>query len=444
MAGGLDRLGGGVSGRKSLWIKSGRVLDPASGLDQIADLLIRNGKIAALGRVEKPPAGVEVLDARGKLVVPGLIDMHVHLREPGREDEETILTGSRAAAAGGFTAIACMPNTSPPIDNQETVRFVRQEAEAAPVRVYPIAAITQGRRGQEITEVADLVAAGAVAISDDGDAVKNSEIFRRALEYASMFDVLVISHCEDPDLRGPGVMNEGYVSTLLGLKGIPAIAEEVVVARDIGIAEFTGARLHIAHVSTAGAVDLIRAAKDRGVQVTAEVTPHHLSLTDQAVRTFDPNTKTNPPLRGEGDRQALRQGLVDGTIDCVASDHAPHSQEEKEMEFDAAPFGIVGLETSLGLVLTELVHRGALTLSKAIAAMTVNPARILGVEGGVICVGGPADLTIIDPEIRWTVDRRTFRSKSKNTPFDGWELRGRAVTTIVGGEVVYERQGDGT
>jgi dihydroorotase len=428
-----------MSRKKGLWIKSGRVLDPASGLDQTADLLIRNGKIATIGQVKEPPAGAEVLDARGKVVVPGLIDMHVHLREPGREDEETILTGSQAAAAGGFTAIACMPNTEPAIDNQETVRFVRQKAEEAPVRVYPIAAITQGRRGQELTEVADLTAAGAVALSDDGDSVKNSHVFRRALEYASMFAIPVISHCEDPDLRGPGVMNEGYVSTLLGLRGMPAVAEEVAVARDINIAEFTGARLHIAHVSTAGAVELIRAAKARRVQVTAEVTPHHFSLTDEAVSTFDTNTKMNPPLRGAVDRQALRRGLADGTIDCVASDHAPHALEEKEMEFDAAPFGIVGLETSLGLVLTELVQEGTLTLLEAVTKMTINPARILGIEGGTLEVGGVADLTIIDPQVRWTVDSRKFRSKSKNTPFDGWELTGRAVVTIVGGEIVYGR-----
>lgn len=424
----------------SLLIKSGRILDPDSGLDQVADLLVQNGKIASIGMVKRPPAEVEILDAQGKLVVPGLIDMHVHLREPGREDEETILTGSQAAAAGGFTAVACMPNTDPPIDNQETVRFVRHKAQEVPVRVYPVGAVTRGRRGEELTEVADLVAAGAVAVSDDGDPVKNSEIFRRALEYASMFEIPVISHCEDTDLRGPGVMNEGYVSTVLGLKGMPAIAEEVAVARDIGIAEFTGARLHIAHVSTTGAVELIRGAKSRGVRVTAEVTPHHLCLIDEAVRTFDPNTKVNPPLRDEVDRQALRDGLADGTIDCVASDHAPHSQEEKEMEFDAAPFGIVGLETSLGLVLSELVRGGALTLPRALAKMTVNPARILGIEGGVIRQGGLADLTIIDPQVRWTVDCRTFRSKSKNTPFDGWELTGCAVATIVGGKIVYRRK----
>ncbi|MCK4596919.1 dihydroorotase, partial [bacterium] len=281
---------------------------------------------------------------------------------------------------------------------------------------------------------------GIVAISDDGDTVKNSAIFRRALEYASMFEIPVISHCEDPDLRGMGVMNEGFVSTVLGMKGMPAIAEQVAVARDIGIAEFTGARLHIAHVSTAGTVELIRMAKSRGVRVTAEVTAHHLVLTDEAVRSFDSNTKMNPPLRDEVDRQALRDGLADGTIDCVASDHAPHSQEEKEVEFDAAPFGIVGLETSLGLVLTELVGGGVLTLPQVLAKMSLNPARILGIPGGMIRQGNVADLTIIDPDLRWTVDRRAFQSKSKNTPFDGWELTGCAVATIVGGQIVYRRE----
>jgi len=433
-----------MSRSTGLWIKSGRVIDPGSGLDKVVDLFIRNAKVASIGVVKKPPAGVEVLDARGKLVVPGLIDMHVHLREPGREDEETILTGGQAAAAGGFTAVACMPNTDPPIDNQETVKFIRLKAEEVPVKVYPIAAITRGRRGEELTEVADLVAAGAVAISDDGDPVKNSEIFRRALEYASMFGIPVISHCEDPDLRGPGVMHEGYMSTVLGLKGIPAIAEEVAVARDIGIAEFTGGRLHIAHVSTAGAVELIRKAKSQGVRVTAEVTPHHFSLTDEAVRTYDTNMKINPPLRGVLDRQAIRDGLADGTIDCVASDHAPHSVEEKEMEFDAAPFGVVGLETSLSLVLTELFRGGTLSLSEALAKMTINPARILGLEGGAIREGGVADVTIIDPDLRWTVDRRAFRSKSKNSPFDGWELTGCAVATIVDGEIIFRRKQDAT
>jgi dihydroorotase len=431
-----------MSQENALWIKGGRIVDPESGMDRKTDLIVCKGQISSIGDQQKPPSGAQIYDARSKVVVPGLIDMHVHLREPGREDEETILSGSQAAVAGGFTAVACMPNTEPPLDNQETIKFVRQRAEEAPARVFPIGAVTKGRRGEELAEVADIVAAGAVAISDDGDPVRSARVLRRAMEYASMFDVPVISHCEDPDLRGSGVMHEGYVSTVLGLRGIPAIAEEVMVARDIHIAEFTRARLHIAHVSTAGSVALIRLAKARGVAVTAEVTGHHLTLTDQATRTFDTNTKMNPPLRTEGDRQALRDGLADGTIDCVASDHAPHAQEEKEMEFDAAPFGIVGLETSLGLVLTELVNGKVLTFPEAVAKMSLNPARILGLPGGAIRKGEAADLTIIDPQLRWTVDRTSFRSKSKNTPFQGWELTGRAVATIVGGEIVYRREED--
>jgi dihydroorotase len=429
-----------MASQKTLLIRNGRLLDPASGRDEVADMLIRGGKIATTGKRLKRPEGAEVLDAIGKVVTPGLVDMHVHLREPGREDEETILTGGRAAAAGGFTAVACMPNTEPPLDNQEAVRFVCERASLTPVHVYPIGAITRGRQGKELTEVADLVAAGAVAVSDDGDSVLDAGIFRRALEYASMFDIPVISHCEDVDLRGSGVMHEGYLSTVLGLQGIPDIVEEVMVARDIRIAEFTGAHLHIAHLSSAGSVELIREAKARGVSLSAEVTPHHLALTDESVRGYDPNTKVNPPLRGELDRQALRDGLVDGTIDCVASDHAPHAQEEKELEYDAAPFGMLGLETSLGLVLTELVKPGALTLMEAVAKMSLNPARILGIDGGAIRKGAAADLTVIDPELRWIVDKRTFQSRSKNTPFDGWELTGCAVATIVEGQIVFRRQ----
>ncbi len=428
-----------MSPSTSLLIKSGRLVDPDSRRDEVTDLLIRGGKIASIARRINKPEGAEVLDARGKIVVPGLVDMHVHLREPGREDEETILTGARAAVAGGFTAVACMPNTEPPIDTQETVRFVCERAGQAPARVYPIAAVTRGRQGQSLTEMADLKAAGAVAVSDDGSPVTSAEILRRALEYASMFDLPVISHCEDPALSGAGVMHEGYLSTVLGLKGIPALSEDVMVARDLRLAEFAGARLHIAHVSSAGSVELIRSAKARGVRVTAEATPHHFTLTDEAVRGYDTNTKVNPPLRTAVDRQAIRDGLADGTIDCVASDHAPHAVEEKELEYDAAPFGMVGLETSLGLVLTELVAAGVLDLMAAVARMSLHPCRILGIEGGALRRGAPADVTIIDPQARWTVDRRAFHSRSKNTPFDGWELTGRAEVTIVGGRIVFRR-----
>jgi len=427
---------------KMLLIRSGRLIDPESGRDEQADVLIRGGKIASVGKRIKKPEGTEVFDAKGLVVAPGLVDMHVHLREPGREDEETILSGVQAAVAGGFTAVACMPNTEPAIDTQETVRFVRQQAEGAPARVYPIGAVTRGRRGEELTEMADLTAAGAVAVSDDGCEVVNAGILRRALEYASMFDIPVISHCEDPMLSGTGVMHEGYLSTVLGLRGIPAVSEEIMVARDIRLAEFAGARLHIAHVSSAGSVDLIRMAKARGIRVTAEATPHHFTLTDEAVRGYDTNTKVNPPLRTAVDRQAIRDGLADGTIDCVASDHAPHSSEEKELEYDAAPFGMLGLETSLGLVLTELVATGVLSLTDAVARMSTNPRRILGLDGGVLRKGAPADLTIIDPKARWTVDRKAFRSRSRNTPFDGWELTGRAEATIVGGRIVFQRSPD--
>ena len=431
-----------MSPSKVLLIKSGRLIDPESGRDETADLLIRSGKIASVGKRIRKPEGAEVLDAKGLVVTPGLVDMHVHLREPGREDEETILSGAQAAAAGGFTAVACMPNTEPAIDTQETVRFVRQQAEGVPARVYPIGAVTRGRRGEELTEMADLVAAGAVAVSDDGCEVADAGMLRRALEYASMFDIPIISHCEDPALSGQGVMHEGYLSTVLGLRGIPVVSEETMVARDIRLAEFAGARLHIAHVSSAGSVELIRMAKARGIRVTAEATPHHFTLTDEAVRGYDTDTKVNPPLRTAVDRQAIRDGLADGTIDCVASDHAPHSSEEKELEYDAAPFGMIGLETSLGLVLTELVAAGVLSLSDVIARMSTHPRRILGLEGGILRKGAPADLTLIDPQARWTVDRKTFRSRSRNTPFDGWELTGRAEATIVGGRIVFQRSRD--
>jgi dihydroorotase len=431
-----------MSPSKTVLIKSGRLVDSDSGRDETADLLIRSGRIASIAKRIAKPEGAQILDARGKVVVPGLVDMHVHLREPGREDEETVLTGAQAAAAGGFTAVACMPNTEPPIDTQETVRFIYERASQAPVRVFPVGAVTRGRRGNELTEMADLVAAGVVAVSDDGCAVTSAEIMRRALEYASMFDIPVISHCEDLTLSGTGVMHEGYVSTVLGLKGIPALSEEVMVARDIRLAEFAGARLHIAHVSAAGSVELIRSAKARGVRVTAETTPHHFTLTDEAVRRYDTNTKVNPPLRSAVDRQAIRDGLADGTIDCIASDHAPHSAEEKELEYDAAPFGMIGLETSLGLVLTELVAGGVLDLMAVVSRMSLSPSRILGIEGGVLRKGAPADLTVIDPQARWTVDRKAFRSRSKNTPFDRWELTGRTEATIVGGRIVFRRSRD--
>jgi len=424
----------------SLLIKGGRIVDPATGIDRVADLLVKNGLVE---RISQPGERLdskaqEVISAQGKVVVPGLIDIHTHLREPGREDEETIVSGSLAAVAGGFTAVACMANTDPPIDSQEGVRFVLERAKQAKCRIYPIAAATKGQKGEELTEVADLVKSGAVALSDDGNPVTRSQIMRRALEYSKIFDIPIISHCEDEDLSSGGTINESYTSTLLGLGGIPSVSEEIMVTRDIHLAQFTQGRLHLAHLSTAGSIALVREAKGKGIRVTAEVTPHHLILSDELIRpSFDPNLKMNPPLREKKDIEALREGLADGTIDCIVTDHAPHSPEEKDVEFDAAPFGIIGLETSLGLILTELYHKGVLGLKDIISLMSTNPAQILGLKGGSLKVGDPADITIIDLEKEWKVKPSQFKSKSRNTPFGGWILKGKAIATIVGGEIVY-------
>jgi len=423
-----------------LIIKGGRVIDPETRMDRIANISIQNGTIK---RIEKPGgklSGREVIDAKGMVVVPGLIDMHAHLREPGREDEETIYTGSCAGVAGGFTSICCMPNTQPPIDNQEAVEFVYQKAKSAKCKIHCVGCITKGRKGEELTEIYDLIKAGVVAISDDGSPVTNSQVLRNALEYCRMFDLPVISHCEDLDLSAGGVMHEGFVSTILGMGGIPSIAEEVMVARDIRLAEFTGAKIHIAHVSTSGSVNLIRQAKRRGIKVTCEVTPHHFTLIDQTIKTFDTNAKVNPPLRTKRDVEAIKRGLADGTIDCIATDHAPHSIEEKEVEFDSAPFGMVGLETALGLVITELVNKKVLSLSQAIAKLTINPAKILKLKGGRIRRDRPADLTIIDPKGSWVVDPARFQSRSKNSPFGGRRLQGKVCYTIVNGKVVYRNR----
>ena len=424
-----------------LLIQGGKIIDPASGRDEVADLFIQDGQIKEIGSdlsssIHQPASSIQ---AHGKWVVPGLVDMHVHLREPGREDEETIESGGKAAVAGGFTTLCCMANTDPPIDDKLTVRFVLGQAEDAGwARVFPVGAITRGLEGRELAEIGDLISAGCIAISDDGHPVMNAEVMRRALEYTKPFDIPVISHAEDLHLAKGGSMNEGLVSTTLGMRGIPAIAEEVMVARDISLAEYTGGRLHIAHLSTAGSVQLVKEAKKRGASVTAEVTPHHLLLTDEKVKTFETQFKMNPPLRSEKDVEALREGLADGTIDSIVSDHAPHALFEKEVEFEAAPFGIVGLETTLGLVLTELVEKEVLSLSEAIAKLSCNPAKILGLEGGELKVGGPGDITIIDPEKEWTVDPSRFYSKSQNTPFGGWKLKGGVFATIVGGRVLYQ------
>ncbi|BAF59992.1 MAG: dihydroorotase [Pelotomaculum sp.] len=420
-----------------LLIKGGTVVDPVAGKIEEKDVFIVDGKIARAG-AHVNTAGAEVLDASGKLVVPGLIDMHVHLREPGFEARETIYTGTRAAARGGFTSVACMPNTSPVADNGAVISFIKACGLKGAVNVYPIGAITRGSKGEELAEMGDMKEAGAVAFSDDGMPVMNAGLMRRALQYAGMLGMVVISHCEDKNLSAGGVMHEGYVSTMLGLKGIPASAEEVMVARDILLAEETGSRVHIAHVSTAGSVRLIREAKARGVRVTAEVAPHHFTLTDEAVLGYDTSTKVNPPLRSAGDVAAVREGLADGTIDVIATDHAPHTEEEKDVEYDLAPFGMVGLETAVGLVWTELVAAGVLTPLQAVVKMTLNPARVLGIPKGTLEPGADADITIIDPDLSEPVDPARFASKGRNTPFRGRLLKGLPWATIVGGRVVMQ------
>jgi len=422
-----------------LAITGGRVIDPESRLDRIADIFVQDGLIKEISprKTTTKIGAKEVIDAKGKIVVPGLIDMHAHLREPGREDEETIYTGSCAAVAGGFTSVCCMPNTEPPIDNQEAVKFVYAKAKEAKCKIFCVGAVTKGEKGEELTEILDLVQAGVVAISDDGRPIFNSQMMRNALEYCKMFGLPVISHCEDLNLSSGGVMHEGFVSTSLGMNGIPSIAEEVMVARDLKLAEFTGGRVHIAHVSTQGSVDLIREAKKRGIKVTCEATPHHFTLTDEAVKTFDTNAKVNPPLRTKKDVEAIKKGLLDGTIDSIATDHAPHSVEEKEVEFDFAPFGMVGLETALGLVVTELVNKKILTWPQAVAKLTINPSRILNLKGGRIKRDFPADLTIIDPKASWIVNPSQFKSKSKNSPFSGKKLWGKVCYTMVDGKIVF-------
>ncbi len=419
---------------ESLVIRNGRVIDPAQGVDEARTILVKDGRVAA---ADQPvPGDAREIDASGCWVVPGLIDMHVHLREPGEEYKEDIASGTRAAAAGGFTAVACMPNTRPVNDCAAVTAMIRERAAGAPARVYPVAAISKGSRGESLAEYGELKAAGAVAVSDDGLPVRDSQLMRRALEYAGDFGLAVISHSEEPTLSR-GVMNEGVVSTRLGLKGIPAVAESIMVYREIALAEYTGCPVHIAHVSTRLATGLIRAAKERGVPVTAETTPHYFTLTEEAVEGYNTLAKMNPPLRTEEDRQAIRQGLADGTFDAIATDHAPHSILEKELEFDAAANGIIGLETALPLALS-LVREGVIDPGRLVELMSVNPARILGVEGGSLAPGMPADLTIIDPEETFLYSEEQVVSKSANSPFLGWNLTGRARLTLVGGRVGFD------
>jgi dihydroorotase len=422
-------------------IRGGRVIDPSQDLDGVLDVLVDEGGVVAVApRLDAP--GAVVMEAGGLVVCPGLVDMHVHLREPGREDEETIESGARAAVAGGFTAVACMPNTEPTIEGEEGVRFVQAKArDAGLARVYPIAAVSKGLRGELLAEIGSALRAGAVGVSDDGKAVADSSLMRRALEYTRMFGRPLITHAEDTSLTKGGAMNEGRVSTLLGLGGMPKESEEIAIARDIALARLAAGRLHVAHVTTAGGLGLVRDAKVLGAAVTCEVTPHHFALSDEAVRTYDTNTKVNPPLRSAGDVDAVKHALRMGLVDAIASDHAPHAVEEKDQEFDVAPFGMVGLETSLGLVLTELYHQQVITLAGLVLLMSTNPASILGLASGTLKPGAPADVTIFDPEKAWTVDEKRFHSRSRNTPFSGWQLKGKAVTVIVGGRVLM-REGE--
>ncbi len=418
-------------------IKGGHVIDPGR-VNGVADVLIENGKISAVGPALAVPAGATVIQAAGQLVVPGFVDLHVHFREPGFEYKETIQSGTEAAVAGGFTTVCAMPNTNPVNDNQAVTEFMLERAKAAGnANLHPIGAITKRSEGKELAEIGDLRRAGCVAISDDGKPVMNSLVMRRAMEYARAFDVPVVDHCEDLHLSEGGCMNEGVISTELGLPGIPSAAEDVMVARNVSLAELTGARLHLAHISTAGSVRMVREAKARGLKVTAEACPHHFTLTEELTRGYNTHAKMNPPLRTSQDVQAIKEGLRDGTIDVIATDHAPHATQEKQQEFTEAPFGIVGLETALPLTLA-LVEEGVLTLESAVDKLATAPAKAFSLNAGTLAVGAPADLAIVDPGLEWEVDPSRFRSKSRNTPFAGWKVKGRVTTTIVSGRVVFE------
>jgi dihydroorotase len=420
-------------------LRGGRILDPSRGVDTVGDVLIADGVIAHSGGPIGTPDDAIVIACDGQIVSPGFIDVHCHLREPGREDVETIATGARAAAAGGFTAVCAMPNTDPVTDNQAAVGFVvRQGQSAAAARVYPIGAISVGQKGGALAEVGEMVGAGAVAISDDGKPVVSAQLMRTALEYARRFGIPVADHCEEPTLAAGGAMNEGIVSARLGLKGIPTEAEEIMVIRDILLARRTGGHVHICHVSTKGSVELLRWGKDRGIHVTAEVCPHHVSLTESSVEGYNTNAKMNPPLRTAEDVEALQAALRDGTIDLLATDHAPHHYDEKEREFADAPNGIVGLETALAVVVSMLCERGILSYAELVDRMAVRPARVFNLPGGTLARGTPGDVTVFDPTREWVVDPTTFLSKGRNTPYAGRRLRGRAVCTVVRGRVVFQ------
>ena len=427
-------------------LKGGRVVDPANGRDGVFDVLIDGDRIVRVGRDLPVEADVIVVEVPSGLVVcPGLIDMHVHLREPGQEHKETIATGTAAAVAGGFTAVACMPNTHPVNDNAGVTEYIlKKAAEANLARVYPIGAVSRGQDGEQLADIAELRQAGCVALSDDGRPVATALLMRRALEYAGMFKMPVIEHCEDPSLKAGGVAHEGYHASTLGLHGIPGEAESIMALRDISLAELTGGCVHIAHMSARQTLDAVRYGKTRGARVTCEVTPHHLVLTDEMLVSpipYDTNVKMNPPLRASEDRDAMLAGLADGSVDVIATDHAPHHYDEKHVEFDRASFGITGLETAVSLCLDRLVHAGVISLARLIELLSVNPAKILGVAGGSLAAGAPADVTILAPDLAVTVSVARMRSKAKNTPFDGWQLRGGVAATLVGGRVVYEGVG---
>src|SRR5437762_5608867 len=423
---------------KPVLLSGGTLVDPSQNLNEVGDLLVADGEIAAAGRSIEAPDEAEVIDCTGLVVAPGFIDVHCHLREPGREDVETIATGARAAAAGGFTAVCAMPNTDPVTDNQAAVGFIiRQAARAGAARVYPIGAISVGQRGESLAEFGEMVAAGAVAVSDDGRPVASAHLMRTALEYARTFGIPVADHCEEPTLAKGGAMNEGIVSARLGLKGVPAEAEEIMAIRDILLARRTGGHIHLCHMSTRGSVELIRWGKDRHIRVTAEVCPHHISLTEDAVGDYDTHAKMNPPLRTADDVAALQEAVRDGTIDLIATDHAPHHYDEKEREFADAPNGIVGLETALAVIVTNLVEKGYLSFSDLVDRMACTPARLFNLPGGSLKRGAVGDVTVFDPKARWTVDVSKFASKGRNSPYNGMALVGRAACTIVAGSVVY-------